>query len=147
MLPSDGGHASSFQSGTSDPTPQCVLAGRPAEADNWDLTFSVSSFLSPAQVHRMILQNVSYFLLGVGPAGAVQLLLHLSSLVFPSTGARTSDATPNCVLFSVGSRPYWSSTTVIKPLLSCLSFCQHTHQVVPEWYNGHSRKLNGYCRK
>ena len=74
-------------------------------------------------VHWRILQHVCCFLWGVSPIGAVLLELHLSSLVFSSASARTYDDTPKRVLFFVRSRPFWSSTTIVKPFQSCLSFC------------------------
>ena len=41
---------------------------------------------------------------------------------FYFSGARTLEDTLTCVLFSVGSRPHWSSTAIITPVQFCLSF-------------------------
>ena len=98
----------------------------PLEQYNYNYTFPVLSFLPSAHIYQTLLQSVCCVLWGVGPVGEVQLLLNLSSLSFPSAGA---------------------STTIITPFWSCLSFCQHTRQVEPEWSIGHPCKLNAYCHK
>ena len=64
-----------------------VFCGESAPLEQYycNYTFPVLSFLPPAHVHTMILQNM-------------------------------------CSFF-VRSRPFWSSTTIVKPVQSCLSFC------------------------
>ena len=87
--------------------------------DNWNLTLSVSFFL-PRCTNIGGYSNMCAVFCGE----SALLEQYYCNYTSPSAIARTYDDTPKRVLFFVRSRPFWSSTTtIVKPFQSCLSFC------------------------